>query len=216
MSNDIISGVVGPSRNRGQGSQVSLRLGPTGEMTCLHGRNYEKARNGQVYTFVSATAGITPLKFDNTAPALTLWNQSVDRNLIPLKLQMGSVGTPAVSGSLGFAIINAGYAIGTGAPFSAFTKTTAYKSDTLTLVEPVAGKVATTATAAAPATFMTIGFSSAGVLAAASTTTPWVVMEKVWDGEFIVPPGFAIALCGNVAQSAAFSVTLSWAEELIS
>lgn len=214
--NEIIAKMqaqVGPQAGL-DGQLIAPRAGDQGELVVskLHGKYYEVNRRGNLYMAVTAVAGIVPLKYDSVNPALVLWNQSQNLSLVLGKLTLSHIGTPAVSGNLGFAVINAGVAIGT--PISAFTEVDVRNMKTLAPGKAPAGKVGTTVTAAAPAaaSFVPIGFSSPGVLAAASTTTPWAHLEKDFDGEWSVPPGYALALCGNVAQTAAFGVTLSWYE----
>jgi hypothetical protein len=208
----LLNGVVGPSRNVGQGNTAPVRLGPSGELAELHGKYYEQARNGNVYTWVSGVAGITILKYDNTAPAFTLWNTSTDKNVVPIKLNIGITHATHVVGNIGFGLLNPGYAVATGNVITVFTKTTAYKNSDLSLVDPPAGKVATTVTASAAAVFIPTGISLP-----ATACTAGAVLEKHFDGTFIVPPGFAITLCGAVAaQSQAMNVSFSWEEVQIS
>jgi hypothetical protein len=194
------------------------RVGRDGDVlsSSLHGPYLEMARRGEVFTYTSGGAGIIPLKYDNVNPALVLWNKSQSNFLELIELTLSAVGTPAVSGNIGFGIIPAA-GQGLGTPITAFTElATILNMQTLQGANPPNGKVATTSTivALAAGAYVPVGLSSAGVLAAASTTVPWTLLSKRFQGEFLVPPGAAIVLCGNVAQTAAFGVSLTWADAL--
>ena len=207
----IVGGIRWP-----QGQQVPYnRYGLHGDLMAspLHGSFYEATKQGNVYTVAAAVAGVTLPIYSNTAQVFGLWNQSTDVDLELIELTLNHVGTPSVSGNLGFGVINAGQAIATG-NISAITKNNPFKMSTLTIQEAPAGKScsALTVVAIGATQFIPIGLSQAGVLAAASTTTPWTVLMKQFRGDLIVPPGMCIVLCGNVAQTQPFGVTLSWAE----
>jgi hypothetical protein len=199
-----------------EGAQVPYRrFGKHGDVlsSSLHGPCYEAARLGNLYTVASALAGVTIPIYSNTAQVFCLWNQSQDVFLELIELTLSHSGTPSVSGNIGFGVINAGTSIATG-NISAITKNNPFQMKTLTIAEAPAGKSLSAATVVAMAAtqFIPVGLSQAGVLAAASTTTPWTLLMKQFRGDFIVPPGMCICLVGNVAQTQPFGVTLSWAE----
>jgi hypothetical protein len=205
----LLNGVVGPSRyGKGTGETIPVRLGPSGEVAELHGKYFEQARSGNLYTWVSGVAGITLLKYDNVAPAFTIWNQSTDKYVVPVKLNVGITHATHVVANVGFSLFNPGYAVATGNSITVFTKTTAYRMSDLSLVDPPAGKVATTCTAVAGTIFIPSGLSIP-----ATACTAGVVLEKHFDGSLILPPGYAFTLCCAVAaQSQAMNVSLVWEE----
>jgi hypothetical protein len=205
--------VVGqPYLSDGNASEV-MRLGRDGDLiaSALHGPFFEQARRGNVKRWTSGAAGITILKYDNVNPALVIWNKSVGYFGELVNLTISWAGTPSVAGNIGLGIIPAA-GIGLGTPITAFAElATALNAKTLQGENPQHCKLATTSTivALAAAAYIPI-FSFPGATAAASTTIPPVLLEKKFNGEFPVPPGAALVLCGNVAQTAAMGVTLEW------
>ena len=193
-----------------------IREGNEGDVITsqLHGKYFEKARRGGLFIGFTAGAGIVIPIYTATTQLFGLWNRSTTKICTLCKLAIGSVGTPAVSGNIGLTVVtNAGTAPATGAAISAWTNaTTVIEANTLYQTISAAGFICTTATVIAPTLFIPLGFTSSGVLAAASVTTPWVMLNYDFDGTILVPPGACVFVCGNVAQTAAFSISLVWEE----
>jgi hypothetical protein len=197
-------------------SQFSLGREGQQHVDFVHGQYFSQTRRGNVYTYNSGAAGLTILKYDNTTPALVLWNKSTGCNLELINLTVTWVGTPAVAGSIGFArCLNVGTTV-SAAQISAFTElATAIRENTWAASNPPNGKVATSSTIVARAAadvHPILSFPDA--LAAASTTVGPFLLSKDFRGEFIVPPTCALVLCGNVAQSQAMGVTLTWVDNV--
>ena len=182
----------------------------------VHGQFLSQTRRGNVYTYNSGGAGLTIVKYDNTAPALVLWNKSLNYALEIVNFTMTWVGTPAVAGTIGFAqCVNVGTTI-SAAQISAFTElATVQNAKTWAPSNPPNGKCATTSTivARAAADIYPI-FSFPDALAAASTTVAPYSLTRYFQGEFLVPPTCAIVLCGNVAQTQAMGVTITWVDNV--
>jgi hypothetical protein len=176
------------------------------------GANYNALVNGNVFIAYTAAAGVVPPIYTNTAQTFGIWNQSPNKKVIPIKCTLNCLGTPAVSGHIGMAVVQAGFQIVTG-NISAITKSTPLNGLTLLPQEATAGKYLSAATTVAPSVFVPWGFSSAGVLAAAATTVPWTFLRANFDDDWSIAPGMCIFICGNVAQTAAFGITFSWREE---
>jgi hypothetical protein len=176
-----------------------------------HGKHYERVEKGNVYIAYTPVAGVVFPAYNATAQVFGLWNQSTDKKLVPMRFTLNHIGTPSVSGSLGMSIVEAGQKIATG-NISVFTKTAPLNAKTLLAQEAPAGKLAFTATTVAPAVHVPFGLSCSDVLAAASTTVPWSQLVLDFEDGFFVQPGICIFVCGDVAQTAAFSATLSWEE----
>lgn len=184
----------------------------------LHGDYLEQNRRGNVYCYNSGAAGITILKYDNTGPALVLWNKSQAYSLELIEFSISWGDTPAVAGHIGLGIIPP-FAITVGAAgstISAFTElATVRRMKDLAAVNPPNGKCATTSTIAALAAAALFPiFSLPDALAAASTTTPLFELSHQFRGDFLLPPMAALVVCGNVAQTAAMGVRLSWIDNV--
>jgi hypothetical protein len=215
MTFNVLRGSVGPQGNAADGANPLLRLGKSGEpiFSELHGKYAEEASRGNLFMAVAPLAGITIPIYSNTAQVFALWNQSATKYLELVELTINHIGTPLVSGNIGFGVINAGLTIATG-NISAITKGTAFNMKTLTAQEANAGKYCSAATvvAVAATSYIPIGVTSPGVYAAAATTNPWQVSKCAFDGQWMIAPGMCVVLCGNVAQTQASGVTLSWIE----
>jgi hypothetical protein len=217
MANIEYVQVANPSYTDGD-ARNSLCIGHQGDLLTspLHGQYYEANRRGNLYQWSSGAAGITILKYDNVTPAFVLWNKSLKYTLEIVEVSVSWSGTPAVAGNIGYVpIIGAG--AGLGVPISAFTElATARKCKTFATANPPNGKCATTVTIAARAAadYTSFGFSIPGATAAATTTAPGFMFVKQFRGDFNVAPGNAIAICGNVAQTAVMEVSISWIDNV--
>jgi hypothetical protein len=189
------------------------RGGARGELIYnqLNGKYYEQARRGNVFIARTAIAGVVIPIYTSVTPLFPLWNVSCDKNLVPMRLTIACLGTPAVQGEIVFAIVYPGPAI--GVPVTAFTEVDLLNAGTLRLVRNAAVRFGSTATIVAPAVWMNTGITSSGVFAAATATAPFGILGVDFDGSFVVPPGCLIAVSGNVAQTAAFSIQLSFSIE---
>jgi hypothetical protein len=183
----------------------------------LHGAYAEQNRRSNLLCYNSGAAGITILKYDNVNPALVIWNKNAKRSLELVECALSWIGTPAVAGSIGLGLIPGPlYNPATGAAISAFTElASVLRMSDLQSVNPANGKCATTSTivALAAAAFYPL-FSLPDALAAASTTVPLFELCHQFRGDFFVPPGAALVVCGNVAQTAAMGFRLSWLDSL--
>jgi len=213
MSEEMLSKLLVGPQTAIDGQWTNARGGNEGQsiISQLHGRYYELNRRGQLYCAATGVAGVVLPVYTATAHKFVLWNQAASGyNVVPLLLSVSTMGTPAVSSSLGLTtIIGAGTALGT--PISAFALTSPYNMKTL---QPVAGiaKFSVAATCVATTAYIDLGISSAGVLAAASVTTPWVTLYHDFDGRVIVGPQNAICVVGAIAQTATLVLSLFYAE----
>lgn len=210
--NILPSAMVG-EQGPNDGQIVYPRAGNYGQeiVDNLMGKYFELNKRGRVWCAATGVAGVVLPIYTATAQKFVLWNQAaIGINVVPLLLEVSTMGTPAVSSSLGITtIIGAGTALGT--PISAFTATLSYNMKTL---QPGAAyaKFSVAATVVAPTAYIDLGISQAGVLAAASTTTQWVKLHHDFDGTMIIQPQNAICICGAIAQTATLVISLYYAE----
>lgn len=213
--------VVG-SQAFGEGATPNtIREGREGDLIVsqLHGGFFEQTRRGNLYMYNTGGAGITVLKYDNTGPALVLWNKSASVNLELVEFGLTWIATPAVAGSIGLGIIpvaGTGLAVATGSSVTAFTElATVLRMKDFASVNPPYGKCATASTIVALAAGALIPiFSLPGAMAAASTTTAPYETTHQFRGDLLIPPGAAVVVCSNVAQTVAMGVRLSWVEPI--
>jgi hypothetical protein len=191
----------------------TIRLGRDGDLISskLHGDYFEQTRRGNVYMYNSGGAGITVLKYDNVNPVFVLWNKSTAYYLELIEVVISLTNATEVVGGLHWGLIpNAGIALGT--PITAFTElATIYNLKTLSVASPPNGKCATTSTivALAATALIPIGISFPAVTGASP-----VLGVRQYPGNFLVPPGVALVLTGNVAQTQAVGFTLTWIDNV--
>lgn len=182
------------------------------------GKWYQAAREGRLFTYNAAVAGIVLPIYSNTAQKFGLWNPSDSGvNLVMASLRMTYVDTTGAAGGYCWGLLrDAGANIATAAPISAYTKDTPERG----IMGPVGGanKVRPMSTITVTTGIMVVG-RSLGInqlvlTAADATTVPWTMRED-YDGDFVVAPGNAVFLCGHIAMLTKWAPTASWVEEPI-
>lgn len=173
------------------------------------GRYFPDALAGNVFMGSTAAAGTAFPISTGTAVTFGLWNVSPNKAAVLMQLDVGYTSGTIALGTLGIANQYCGFALATAAPLSAFTDGTP--------------KNALLGTGNASSMRFT---PSAATLTAGGTALCWLgkgiesataglgVFDGQYDfeGSIIVPPGQLVFVCGSVAQTALFSMTLTWAE----
>lgn len=170
---------------------------------------------GQCFFGSTTQGGVTLPAEDATAQTFVLWNPAGSNvNLVLNKLAMGQADatTPAITGiGLSF-LMNAGAAIGTGAPVSAFTATAPINAR-------IGNGPSSKARFSLSATTIATGFLMSLGLSQDSVTPGTGLDTAVYDfgGCVILPPSTLIALCGApAAPGQDFTATIHWAEVPVS
>lgn len=178
-------------------------------MAFSSGKYYPEVAAGKVFIGSTAAAGTAFPISTGTAVTFGLWNTSSSKNAVLLGLDVGYTSGTIALGTLGIANQYCGFAIGTAAPLSAFTDGTPKNA----LVGAGNGS--------------NMRFTpSAATLTAGGTALMWLGkgIESAtaglgvfdghydFDGKVIVPPGQLVFVCGSIAQTGLFSMSLSWAE----
>lgn len=169
---------------------------------------------GKVFIGSTTAAGVAIPAYNATAQVFGLWNPAGSGvNVVLLKLMLGiaTAGTEALS-SLGLSVLtNAGSAIASGAPVSAFTQTASQPG----LLGANAGSAAQSQarfTLSATITAPTFAYSL-GIWEGNGTTlqgVTWNVYD--FDGVVGVAPGAYIGLGGSAAPGSTYQATLAWLE----
>ena len=179
-------------------------------MPATSGKYYPEAALGRVFIGSTAAAGVAAPISTGTAVTFGLWNTSSTHNAVPLKLAIGYTSGTIALGEWGIANQYCGFTLATAAPLSVFT--------TGTPKNALLGMGNASAMSFTP---------SAGTLTAGGTACLWLgpANESAtaglgtvggfnydFDGQLIVPPGQLIFVCGSVAQTGVFTMSMSWAE----
>src|SRR3990167_1301965 len=173
------------------------------------GKYYPEVAAGKVFIGSTAAAGTAFPISTGTAVTFGLWNTSSTKNAVPLWFNASYTSGTIALGTWGIANQYCGFALGTAAPLSVFTDGTPKNA--------LLGSGLGSSMRFTP---------SAGTLTAGGTAAMWLPAGQesataglgIWgvgfdfDGSLIVPPGQLIFVCGSVAQTGLYSMSLAWAE----
>ena len=170
------------------------------------GKYYDQVKAGRVFHGVTAAAGTTYPLATGTAMTFGLWNINPNKNAVLLSLNMGFTSGTLALGEVGLTNKDAGYGLGT--PISAFTDGVAAKNALIGQGQASSMRLTTSAaTIAAGTPFYWTGLSA--ITASTVSTIDW---SHDFDGRVVVAPGQAVFVVGSIAQTALFSIGLTWAE----
>lgn len=202
------------------GSTNPLLLGQQGDLLVseLHGKYYNQNKRGNLFFASTAAAGVTLSIFSNASyTGLALWNpQGSGKNLSIVRTSWGQTTAATTAAGLGYAWLNnAGAAIGTGQPLSAFSTTGVIRGTCSCSLPTVGNSVVTNAVISATlTTAMTWGRqATVSALIGANSTVAGLVLFEDHDGAMIVPPGTFWAITSTAASGAtAWSISTYWEE----
>jgi hypothetical protein len=210
-----ISGIVNSPGNvsLGDTSQPIALMGKAAELIVaeLHGKYYTQAYRNNLFNGSTAVAGVAVPSYNTTAQVFGIWNPAGNtKNAVLASLDIGLVsGAIILSNWTLSANLNAGSAVATAAPVSAFTAGT-----------PTGGNIAVSggnsvrftpsaATTLASTLVMTLGLSHNTT----TTTTNYAIsLHYDFDGKVIVPPNSALWVTNNAASGATADLSLFWEE----
>lgn len=170
---------------------------------------YPDVASGSVFVGATAAAGTAFPISTGTAVTFGLWNTSTTKNAVLIDLDVGVTSGTIALGVLGLANQFCGFAIGTAAPLSAFNAGTPKN-----------------ALLGGPSSVMSFTPAATTTLTTGGTAVKWLGKSNesataglgVFDGHYefngkiIVTPGQLVFVCGSVAQTALYTMSLTWAE----
>jgi hypothetical protein len=178
-------------------------------MARVAAKYYPDVKAGNVFIGSTAAAGVAFPAAGGTAMTFGLWNTSSSKDAVLLGLTASYVsGTITVAG-FGFTMIpNAGLAIATGGPISAFTTGTPTNA---LLNGGGASSMQFTPSAATIVAGTRFAFLGSGhEIATAGPGINNTVIDL--DGKLILTPGTAAFVTTTIAQTGVFAMSLTWAE----
>lgn len=173
------------------------------------GRYYTEAALGRVFIGSTAAAGTAFPISTGTAVTFGLWNTSAAYNAVLLWLRASYTSGTIALGTWGLANQYCGYTVATAAPLSAFTTGTP-KNALLG-----SGRASAMSFTPSAATLTTGGTALTWLPSGQESATAGLGIFGVsenFDGAIIVPPGHLVFVCGSVAQTALYSMSLAWSE----
>jgi len=199
---------------KGNTKDVKSLFGEALPVAAVGGKYFDWVRKGYVFTGLTSTP-LSILKYDSATNVPTLWNPADSGRLIVpmiLKATPSAEGTVAIH-SIGFTYkLNCGSALGTAAPFSAFTEVAAVNM-LLGGGQKQLGKWApATVTATAAGTLFDLSSIGLWVDGTPTSVGPATGFKFEFDA-LILKPGSAISIVATpAASSTTYSVALTWAE----
>ncbi len=185
----------------------------------MPGKFYDDAKAGRLFSGSSAASGLVLPIYSATAQLFGFWNQANSGvNLEVLRVRATYVDTTGAAGGFVWGLMrNAGSNVATAAPISAFTDTVPERG----IIGAATGgnKVRFTGSACTVTTgLMVIGRQLGNnelVLTATDATNGIFTFKEDYDGDFVVAPGNAIFLCGNISTLSKWAVSVVWSEQPI-
>lgn len=177
---------------------------------------YELARQGRVFTGNIAAAGVVLPIYSNNTQQVGLWNPAgSSKDLVLLRASLTYVDTTGAAGGYVISqLTGLGSAVATGTNITAFTETAAvseYPGGGATSVAKFAQGATITIVGSAATIRRHLGLNQLVTTAADATTTPFKT-DFNFDGDFVITPGSAIFLAGNIATLSKWAGSLTWAE----
>ena len=201
------------------GANLPALQGRQGDLIAseLHGKYYTQNYNGNLFYASTAAAGVTLSIFSNASyTGLGLWNQSLTKNLSIVRTMVGCNAAAATAeAGLGYAWLNAGFVLATAAPFSATTPITATRGSCNIGVASGQGTSAAAAFSAATLTTAATWGRFSGLSSSTGAITTQIALGMFienFDGDMIVPPGYALLMTSAIASGGTFGLTAVWEE----
>ena len=175
------------------------------------GKYFPETAAGKVFHLSTAVAGVAIPISTGTAATCGVWNTSTNKNAVLLKCNIGFTSGTIALGEFGLADVYATQ-VATGSNITAFTDSvigTTLRNGIIGGGDASAMRsTPSTATVVANTACYWMGMSHEG----ATGVGPANTMSHDFDGLVIVPPGRFVFVCGSIAQTGVFTITLSWAE----
>lgn len=172
---------------------------------------YPEAAAGNVFILSTAVGGTAFPISTGTAATFGLWNTSVDKNAVLQRLNIGYTSGTIALGVIGLADVYA-QQVATGSNITAFTDSV--PGTTIRNAIIGAGKASVMRSTPSAATVVANTACYWTGIGIESATAGLGVFSATFDfnGEVIVPPGRFVFVCGSVAQTGLFTMSLSWSE----
>lgn len=180
-------------------------------MAFSSGKYFPEASLGNVFIGSTAAAGVAYPISTGTAATFGLWNTSTTKNAVLLKLNVGYTSGTIALGEIGLADVYATQ-VATGSNITAFTDGVVGTTIRNGIIG--AGKASTMRFTPSAATVVanTACYWTGSSIESATAGLGIFTVSHDFDGQVIVPPGRFVFVCGSVAQTGIFTMSMSWAE----
>ena len=179
-------------------------------MAKMAGKYFTDTLLGNHFLGSTAAAGVAIPISTGTALTLGVWNTSTTKNCVPTYVAIGYTSGTIAVGEFGILNQFVGFNVATGAPMAAITAGTAKNA----LLGSGKGSAMTFFPATATLTTGGTACYWLGPSNEVATVSPGTIggFYHDFDGRLIATPGQVIAVCGSIAQTGLFTITLGWVE----
>ena len=177
-------------------------------MAKSNSKYYTDVMQGNVFIGSTAAAGTAFPISTGTAVTFGLWNTNTSKNAVLLGLNVGFTSGTIALGEIGLANQYVGFATATAAPLSAFTDGTPKNA----LLGGGTSTMRFTPSAATLSAGGTAVYWTGASIESASAGTGIYNAKIDLDGQIVVTPGQLVFVCGSVAQTGLFTMSLIWQE----
>lgn len=178
-------------------------------MASSGGAYYQEVAAGRVFIGSTAAAGTAFPISTGTAVTFGLWNTSNNKAAVLLGLTAGYTSGTIALGTIGIANQYCGFTLATAAPLSAFTDGTPKNA---LLGSGRASAMRFTPSAATLTAGGTAAYWAGAGIESATAGLGVFNVRLDFNGQMIVTPGQLVFVCGSVAQTGLFSMSLVWSE----
>ncbi len=177
------------------------------------GKYYDQAILGNTFILSTAAAGSAYPISTGTAATFGVWNTSTTHNAVLHRLNVGYTSGTIAVGEIGLANIAAGqFAVATSSNITAFTDSVIGT----TLRNAIVGGGNTSRMRSTPSAATVVANTAcwwSGYSNEVATVAPGISNASIdIDGAVIVPPGMFVFVCGSIAQTGVFTMSLMWSE----
>jgi len=172
---------------------------------------FEDAKLGRVFIGSTAVAGTAFPISTGTAATFGLWNTDPNKLAVLLRLNVGYTSGTIALGEIGLANVSA-TAVATGSNITAFTN--GVLGTTIRNARIGQGEASSMRFTPSAATVVgnTACYWTGSSIESATEGLGIFTMSHDFDGAVVVPYGEFVFVCGSVAQTGLFTMSLVWAE----
>lgn len=180
-------------------------------MTTSLGKYYDQAKLGRVFIGSTAVAGVAAPISTGTAATFGLWNTNPNKIAVPLILNIGFTSGTIALGEFGLANV-AATTVATGSNITAFTDGVIGTTIRNAIVGGGDASTMRFTPSAATVVANTACYWLGSTHEGATGVGPASTISYDFDGTLIVPYGQFVFVCGSIAQTGIFTMSLVWAE----
>ncbi len=183
-------------------------------LTYSSGKYYPEAASGNVFIGSTAVGGTAFPISTGTAATFGLWNTSTTKNAVLLTLTAGYTSGTIAIGDVGLADVYATQ-VATGSNITAFTDGVIGTTIRNAIIGGGNASSMRFTPSAATVVANTACYWTGSSMEIATASPGVSTLTHDFNGQVIVPPGRFVFVCGSVAQTGLFTMSLVWAEVAI-